>query len=726
MPAKDDLGFFPFGATYAPVVKALEVGREHWDGDLASFRGEGFTAVRGWISWDRMEPREGVRDFSAAERLLELAEKHGLRVMINIGGVFTNLLGLYPPRWLIGRCGPPRDARGTAQNGTGPRRSVCMNDPLYREAARDFLEDLVPRLARSPALFSWCVWNEPAWPGCHCPHCQELFRDWLRTRYRSIEGLNDRWGTEFPVLYGGFDEVEAPAGVGFEEGGYAAWLDWNEFAEDTLAGSLAWIRDIVKPLDPLDRPTTTNLTPANVLGAHPMSHANPSKIGQVVDVLGFSHYTYTQDDPRDFALRLDWIRSASRTGSLWIIETESGPVYWVHHNLPGHTRTAERILRYWQAVGRNTTALLCWLYRTRMTDAQSGEFGLRAWDGSPTERSRETGKLAASLSRHAALFRNRSVPREIAVWASHRSLRLGTAEGYEDVPDARKRYWSRSARGAHRMAHALGFRTDFIDEHTPRERILDGYRAILVPFCPDMDGETAALFAEYVSHGGLLVSEFPLGFKDRYGVLAMRCPGAGLDRLFGCRAADALPAAAEDGDIALCLPDGSAASLRPGSFLMDLSADPDTEVLGRCAGKPAVTSRAHGRGRAVFFATMFFAAYGEGGGDAGARMAVLRSLCAAHGVAPRFSVSAGPGSAAGLLEACPLIRGDREEDVLCVVSNHGQEATPFSLLVRGRVGEAADAFTGGPLEAVPAAGGTEIRGSLDGKGTAVLSLRWTP
>ncbi len=72
-----ELGFFPFGGTYAPVVKATEVSIDKYDGDLGRMKEQGFSAVRGWVAWDRIERKEGQRDFTTLDRLPELGNKHG-------------------------------------------------------------------------------------------------------------------------------------------------------------------------------------------------------------------------------------------------------------------------------------------------------------------------------------------------------------------------------------------------------------------------------------------------------------------------------------------------------------------------------------------------------------------------------------------------------------------------------------------------------------------------
>lgn len=64
---------------------------------------------------------------------------------------------------------------------------------------------------------------------CHCPLCQEAFRQWLKEKYGTIEELNRRWNTTFwSHTYQSFDQVESPSPRG-ESMLHALTLDWKRF-----------------------------------------------------------------------------------------------------------------------------------------------------------------------------------------------------------------------------------------------------------------------------------------------------------------------------------------------------------------------------------------------------------------------------------------------------------------------------------------------------------------
>jgi len=84
---------FLFGASCAPYAKSMDWPEAERDHDFATMRQLNFNVIRIFAAWDRIEREEGVFDFAKQDRALELAGRHGLKVVLNFGGVFANLCG---------------------------------------------------------------------------------------------------------------------------------------------------------------------------------------------------------------------------------------------------------------------------------------------------------------------------------------------------------------------------------------------------------------------------------------------------------------------------------------------------------------------------------------------------------------------------------------------------------------------------------------------------------
>lgn len=722
--AKGDV--FWFGGQYVPVAKAPEVGLEHWDQDIRQLRELGFTAFRGFVSWDRLEPEEGRRDWTFLDRALDLAAQHEVKVLLSLGGVFGNLAGVYPPQWLIRDYGcqqPVPDAsRRREARPSGPRQSVCIDDPVYREKARAFAVAVVERYSTHPALAGWVSWNEPANTPCFCEHTQARFRAWLQQRYDSLAQLVAAWSLEFPVLYRQWSEVEAPSGVGFLHGGYQPWLDWHTFLQANLTEALLGYADLVRQHDRVGHANTVNFTPGELTNAAVAKGLNIWDIGRGLERPGMSAYSLwdpPQVDPVEAASRYARMRSVSTApGRPWyVVETEAGPVYWVHGMVPRFTRTPDRLLRYWQIVAHGAKAIFCWMYRSRVGNAQAGEFNLLAWDGSPTERARATGDMSRVINQHADVFMNRFPRAEVAILAAHSTDLLYRCETQEASPANFRNYWHRSWLGAYRKLWARRIPAEFIDDTHLTAGDLAAYKAILVPFHVNLAPDVAEALARYVEQGGTVVADFPLGMKDNGGNLLMQSPGPILREVFGAWANDACPVDAGEDEVTL-----GDQTLTPLDFRQELYPLDGAEVLGRWRdGGAAVVARQHGQGRAVLAGTLLFA------NDSGAAADLVARELATAGVRPEALVAALGATTKEALARVEVsvqwsLDGARR---LVTVLNHGAEPVQLTVTLPDCAADAADVvdlLTGQTLPANATDGSLALTVELAGKAVCAVDL----
>ena len=172
-----------------------------------------------------------------------------------------------------------------------------MDDPYYRERAMIFMTKTILRYKDSPALVAWSLLNECIYrkDGCFCELTLKKFRDFLRERYdNDIKKLNAAWGTEFPVFYRSFADVEPGVRVSFSGGGYVPCIDYLDFNRKQLLTRLQDVKDLIEQLDEYRHPTTINLI---VTSAYSMKyakqHAYPSIFEQTTSRHpGFSDYNH--------------------------------------------------------------------------------------------------------------------------------------------------------------------------------------------------------------------------------------------------------------------------------------------------------------------------------------------------------------------------------------------------------------------------------------------------
>lgn len=183
------------------------------------------TVSLGIFSWAVLEPREGEYHFEWLEEIVENLWKEGISTILATPSGAR-------PKWLADKYPEVLRVNGNRErNLYGGRHNHCYTSPVYREKIQKLDRELSRRLGNHPGVILWHISNEFGGE-CHCPLCQEKFREWLKEKYHTIENLNDRWCTTFwSHRYESFDQVESPSPRGEREL-HALNLDWKRFVTE--------------------------------------------------------------------------------------------------------------------------------------------------------------------------------------------------------------------------------------------------------------------------------------------------------------------------------------------------------------------------------------------------------------------------------------------------------------------------------------------------------------
>ena len=220
--------------------------------DLDMLEESGCNVVSlGIFSWSTLEPEEGVFHFDWLEDIINKLYERGISVILATPSASR-------PKWLADKY--PEVLRVDAERKRalyGFRHNHCYTSPVYREKTAIINRKLAERFGNHPAVILWHISNEFGGE-CHCPLCQEAFRNWLKEKYKTIENLNDRWSTTFwSHTYNSFEQIESPSPIG-ETQLHALNLDWKRFVThqtaDFIHHEIQAVRDGGSEL-----PTTANL-----------------------------------------------------------------------------------------------------------------------------------------------------------------------------------------------------------------------------------------------------------------------------------------------------------------------------------------------------------------------------------------------------------------------------------------------------------------------------------
>ena len=422
--------------------------------------------------------------------------------------------------------------------GSQASPGFCLDHPGVRKSVAAFIDAVATRAARHASFYAVDVWSEPhivnwVWFNspvefCYCPHTQRRFREWLKSKYGSIENLNRAWYRTFSD----WEQAEAPRYGTILS--YTDFIDWKTFVALKLREDLKLKADASgsragRPVSSHSDAPAVMLSPLSGFGSPDdwwMSHS--------VDYYGTSIYpkhaaAATPWSAVRLTSALDGIRSAARERGWWIGELQAGQgATGVRVAAP--VTAADVRLWGWAALSRGARAISYYAWYPMSSGYESNGYGMIELDGSITDRARAAGAFAGIISRNPALFVPlRPRPSKVAILYNRLSYMVG---GNTVAPGNAVR---NSMMGFYRALFEQNIQVDFIHpDEIVAGRAAD-YQVIFLGYPLMLQQPVADAIKAFVKAGGTLISEARPAWNDERGYANQRIPGGGLDEVFGVR-----------------------------------------------------------------------------------------------------------------------------------------------------------------------------------------------
>jgi len=622
-----------FGADYNPD----QWPRETWAHDVRLMSAAKVNIVAlAVFSWARIQPEEHLWDFEWLDEVMDLLHSNGI-------GVDLATATASPPPWLTTKHPEVLPVNRLGQTvWPGARQHWRPTSPIFREHAIRLVRRIAARYSTHPALVAWHVSNEL---GCHniydySDDAAVAFREWLRTRYTTLENLNAAWGTAFwSQRYSHWEQVLPPR-LAASHANPTQELDFKRFSSDALKEYLCAERDILRAITP-GIPVTTNFM---VMGeTNGMDYADWA--GEV-DFVSNDHYVRPHARSLDELSFSANLTSGIARGAPWfLMEHSTSAVNWQPINVPKADPELLRDSLVHVAHGADAVCFFQW--RQSISGAEKYHSAMVPHAGEDSEVFRRIVELGQQLELLAPVCGSRRKPARVGIlfdWASWWASEL------DAHPTSRLRYRS-EALDWYSALLSLGIRADVL----PVRASLTGYDLVVAPILHVVPSELAQRLSGYVEEGGHLVTTYFSGIVDENDhVWPGGYPGA-LRDLLGIRIEEFGPLLEHE---SVELDNGTVGTLW--TDRVDL-VSPEAEGLvryttGAQTGRPAITRRITGRGSASYVSTRL--------GPVGLRP-VLAGLLDAAGVASDL-----PEELRGRVEV--TIRTNEVDDFWFVV-NRGRE-----------------------------------------------------
>lgn len=593
------------------------------------------------FSWAKLEPDEGVYNFDWLDEIIDKIWEHGIHVCLATPTTAQ-------PAWLSTRYPEvlPVDIAGRKRTH-GMRVFFCVNSLKYRERAAAIAEEMAKRYAHHPALAMWHVSNEYG-TYCYCPNCQAKFRLWLRRRYKTVEGLNEKWHTTFwGRIVTSFEEVTLPTETNDDyRFNPAIQLDYMRFVTDSTAECFLNEYQVLKKYNP-EIPIQTNMSGY-------IKKLDQFTMTKNLDIVGWDNYPWPDDPPYFVAMKHDIMRGLKGGQSYVLTEQSPNQQNWQPYNLLKRPGEVRRLSYQAMAHGADT----CLFFQMRQSIAGQEKFHGAIISHSGREDTRvfrESAALGAELERIGDAFLEGRTPAKAAIlfdWNNWWALELSSG------PSKDMDYLKTVS-----LYYETLFRQNIAVDFLPYDAELTDYRLVIAPMLYMTKEGVAERLERFVREGGTLVTTVMSGLVDEND----RCvfgpyPGKLKDMLgIWVEETDALRPYEKNSmkteEVA-----GMSKEEYDCGFLCDIiHPEGGAQVLARYgadfyAGVPCVTVNDFGEGKAYYIGTQPEQAFLE---------EFVKKICAASGLKPLYEAKEGVEM---------TLRVSEKAEVVFVINHNKEEA----------------------------------------------------
>ncbi|GAB3810569.1 beta-galactosidase [Tessaracoccus terricola] len=644
-----------FGGDYNPEQWSTTVLDE--DDELMR-RAHVNTATVGVFSWSSLEPTPEEYRFEWLDAALDRLHRNGVRVVLATPTAS-------PPPW-FSRLHP--DGLPVRDDGVrlshGSRDTYNPAAPSYREAARRITRKLAERYGSHPAVVLWHLHNEYGTVS-HGPETDAAFREWLRSRYGTLERLNHTWNTAFwSQGYSDWRDVRALPATQYLPNPSQV-LDFKRFSAEVIRDCLREQVAIVREHSAI--PTTTNFMLPT------WNHYDQWALAAEIDVVSIDHYLDDAGPAGEthVAFAADLARSFNG-GRPWLLMEQSTSLVYDYDGGRMLVKEPGRIRRNtYQYLARGAMGSLFFQWRAPLTGAEFFHSAMVPHSGPDSRLFRELAALGEELSRLGELAEPPATgrvndARVAVVWSADAWWAADTPA----MPSADVRFLP-AVRSVHTALWGLGHLCDVVAPDAD----LTAYDAVLVPSLLPVSDAQAARFDAFVSAGGHLAVWGFAGSTDEHLRVRIGSFSGAFADLLGVHVEELVPLPDGDG---VALSDGTRAHswterlhLRGAEAVATHTAEAHP-VIGE--GAPAITRNQHGAGVAHYLSAR---------PDADSLARHLSRILAEADVAPT-----NPEVSDGL----EVVRRRAGAHTYLFALNHGREpravrATGTELLTGERVGE---------------------------------------
>lgn len=475
--------------------------------DIQLMKAAGFKAVRmGHLAWDSYEPSEGKFDFAWFDKVMDLMNDAGIKVVLDIA--------IRPaPIWLHHKY-PSIDVVDINGDVHYPNHRYMEDagDPVYQQYAVRFADALTKHYGKHPALLAFGVDNESGdGPISYSETARKRFIAWLKKKYSTLDNLNKAWATQrWSRRLNQFEEVGFPVATHTTDVP-ERMLDFRRFVSDEINQLL------FKVIDRVNTNAPKALVNTNAWYYSGMKYFDYTPIAYSGKMTREGCGFYPGN-----SLTTNWGVMGALFG-IARIQFESNNPFWCSE-FTTMTAVPNSIRKSAYATLMYGNQMVCgWTWQSMQSGEEQYLEGMLDWDGTPNRKYDEYKKIATEFKKIEKYF-----PYKL-------QAEVGLAFSFPSQ--------IASAYFPERHDEQLQACFDLFYHRNMDARVVEvsksslNYKLLIVPGVAVMDETTANKIRAFVKNGGTVIMTSNSAVVDETGkVFASTRPGK-LDDVFGIRVA---------------------------------------------------------------------------------------------------------------------------------------------------------------------------------------------
>lgn len=494
-PAKD--AFHPdqmdtvlYGAAYYPEYMPYE----RTDEDIALMKKAGVNVVRvGESTWGLWEPEDGRFEYAWMDSVIEKLHTAGIRVIL---GTPTYSI----PAWMFKKHPEMVVTRlGGQYLYYGLRQNTDLMNVTYRFYCERVIRKILEHYKDNPAIIGFQVDNETSSAGAANPDVQAGFKEYLKSKFKTVDQLNKVWGLNYwGQRLSSWDEL--PPRDGIINPGWK--LEWERYSQWETTEFLAWQAKIVNEYK---RPEQFVMQD---FAGPPHPAVSEFDIARSLDLVASNPYHGTQDEYDGLTSSYvgDYSRSLKHTNYL-VTETNAEAIGWdSKEQFPPYD--GQLRLDVYTHVSSGANMVEYWHWHSLHYGQETYWKGVLGHDLQPGRTYDEVSRTAHELQRIGPEIVDLHLKNQVAI--------LYSRDSYFGIEFMKFSDHANYSTVLHQMYNVLYHANVGVDFVFPESTNFSDYKVIVVPPLYVASDALLARLADFVKNGGHLVVAFKSGFCNEY------------------------------------------------------------------------------------------------------------------------------------------------------------------------------------------------------------------